>query len=109
MGDLTVTLFFDATTFRHVRTTYSYSRVQSIGGDPTTSSQQREYRNALDERFSDFKVADGLTLPTRWTMEYVVESTKRTSSMRWETTLDAVSHQAPVPPVAFVLDDRPQP
>lgn len=108
-GELVVTLFFDAATFRHVRTTYLYNRVQSIGPDITTSSQQREFRNELDERFGEFKTFNGLTLPTRWTMEYLVESTSRTVTMRWETTIDAVSHQAPATPVIFALDDRPQP
>ena len=108
-GELTVTLFFDAATFRHVRTTYVYSRVQSIGTDITASSSQKEFRNDLDERFGEFKTVDGLTLPTRWTMEYTVDSTARTSTMRWETTIDAVSHQVPATPVTFSLDDRPQP
>jgi hypothetical protein len=108
-GDLTVTLYFDAATFRHVRTTYVYSRAQSIGTDITASSSQREFRNELDERFGDFKAFDALALPTRWTMEYTLESTARTSTMRWETVIESISHQAPAAPVSFALDDRPQP
>lgn len=74
-SDLKISLFFDAETFQHVRSVYSYvisARMssgglgRSSGGNDRTgegSASQSETRVELREEFSDFKSESGLTLP----------------------------------------------
>ena len=71
-SDLEVTLFFDAETFRHVKTEYSRvfsSGLGRIAGNNQSaarvdnSAQQSETRHKLTETFGDFKPVNGLTLP----------------------------------------------
>jgi hypothetical protein len=62
-SDLNITLFFDAETFRHVRTEYTRTIAAQMGATPEASSQQRESRYKLVEDFSDFRPESGLTLP----------------------------------------------
>lgn len=69
-GDLKISLYFDAETFRHVRTEYSYVVSNRMGGRPqesvavgtnTGSATLNHYK--LIEDFSDFQTSDKLTLP----------------------------------------------
>ena len=81
-GKFTVRLFFDSSTFHHIRS--EYHREVDIGG--ITFKQQNQLQNAsadLTEDFDDFKEVDGLTLPYRF------KATLRTndSNRIYETSL----------------------
>lgn len=87
-GDLKTTLYFDAETYRHVRTTYEYTLEPSIGRSSTdVRSSSRVQRYSLREDFSDFKMAGKLTLPSTYTInitnELQMSSTPGTNSLEW--------------------------
>jgi hypothetical protein len=105
-GEVTIVLFFDPVSFRHVRTRYTYSRAQQIGLTIESSSQQREMSYTVDERFDDFKTVDGLTLPTRWWLNYTADTTNRTTNLEWETRIESVSHNPRIDASTFVLTRR---
>lgn len=88
-SDLEITLFFDANTFRHVRT--QYSRVTgarlSAGGIDSQASQ-RASRYKMTEDFSDFKAEGGLTLPHTYRLLLEIETTTGNSAHKWEMTFD---------------------
>ncbi len=66
-GQMKVALYFDADTFRHVRTEYEYTIEPRIGTSSTdTSSSSRVERYKMVEDFSDFKRAGKLTLPATY-------------------------------------------
>jgi hypothetical protein len=73
-GDLTIRLYFDPETFRHVYSVYSLTRGAglSLGGE-TASASEQEARYKLEESFSDFVSFNGVTLPTTWKMTYSAE------------------------------------
>ena len=83
-GDLQVALYFEPETFRHVATVYTHSRTQDMVSDPTQSSKQSDVYYRLDERFSDFKSASGLVLPSKWTIRYEASSN---STVEWKYEL----------------------
>jgi hypothetical protein len=102
-SETTITLFFDSATFRHVRSTYAYTRAQQIGTTIESSSQQRETHYELEERFEDFKSFDGITLPTHWSLRYSADTTNRTTNLAWDVLIEAVSHSPRFDANTFVL------
>jgi len=71
-NDLSITMFFDASTFRHVKTEYRYESSREVMSyNPTFGyggggSQTGTYV----ESFSNFKRAGSLILPVTYTLEY---------------------------------------
>jgi hypothetical protein len=84
-SDLTIQLYFEPDTFRHVMTVYFMD-----------SRPQPVYR--LEERFADFKSVDNLTLPGRWTVEF---ASGEWSVERYEVTEEKISHNVPLDPKNF--------
>ncbi len=71
-SDLNITFFFDAETFRHVKTEYTRVFSSGIGrvrgnnqsaARVDNSAQQSETRHKMTEKFDDFKPIGKLTLP----------------------------------------------
>lgn len=88
-SDLDISLFFDASTFRHVRTVYSRvtgSRLSAGGIDAQAS--QRASRYKMTEDFGDFKKEGDLTLPHSYNLLLELETTTGNSASKWEMTLD---------------------
>ncbi len=81
-GDLSISLYFDPRTYRHMATVYVWSRAQNLGPTITSSSQESDVYLQLEERFDDFKPVGKLTLPTTWSMAYY-ESANRSTSWRY--------------------------
>ena len=104
-SDLDITLFFDATTFRHVRT--QYSRVTgsklSAGGIDAQASQ-RASRYKMTEDFSDFKTESDLTLPHSYKLLLELETTTGNSAHRWEMTLNQFSFNEDIPDTNFNVE-----
>lgn len=69
-GDVSVNLYFDKETFRHVRSEYKRVSSAGIGATPADSSRYSENHIALTEDFSDFKTENGLTLPHSYHILY---------------------------------------
>jgi hypothetical protein len=73
-SDLEIQLYFEPDTFRHVMTVYSLTIGAQMGRSDIATARQQETRYRLEERFADFKSADGLTLPQHWTIEFTFEN-----------------------------------
>lgn len=103
-SDLKVTLYFDAETFRHVRTEYERTVPAFMGATPGQSVSQRETRYRLVEEFSDFKTEGGLTLPRAYTVGFTVFSTGTPTDVTWKFNLTRVGLDQPIDPKVFVAD-----
>lgn len=73
-SDLEIQLYFEPDTFRHVMTVYSMTISPQMGTSDIATARQQETRYRLEERFADFKIVDGLTLPEKWTIEFTFEN-----------------------------------
>lgn len=128
--DLDVQLYFDPQTYRHVETIYTYSVSQSfanlapstavgvapgsggLGGSPSASSaggtaetaaaRQTPNRYRLQEKFSDFKTVDGVTLPTHYDIQFSQElQNGRTTLSDWDLKGLDVANNMSVDPHNF--------
>jgi hypothetical protein len=71
--DLTIELYFEPDTFRHVMTVYALTIGAQMGISETATARQQDTHYRLEERFSDFKPVDNLTLPGRWSIQFTSE------------------------------------
>jgi hypothetical protein len=100
--DLTIHLYFDKDTDRQVMTTYSLTLASGLapnagGTDITQSSKQEQTRYTIEERFSDFKTAEGLTLPSKYAIHFTEELQNGTTNVyEWDLTADEVSNNKPL-------------
>lgn len=122
--DLTIHLLFDAETYRHVMTTYSVTLASGLGGfvpsisdqaglttssnaggaDVTQSSKQKETRYTIEERFGDFKTAEGLTLPSKYSIHFTEELQDGTTKVyEWDVTAEEVTTNRPLDPRNFQI------
>jgi len=96
--DLDITLLFEPDTFRHVRTMYSVSLSAGLGmaasGDrasETASASQQQTRYRIEEKFSDFKLSDDLTLPHHYDLRFQEELQNGfTKQVEWEISATRV-------------------
>lgn len=96
-SDMTVLLYFEPETFRHVATTYKIFIAAQIGpGGPNTSSSQTETRYELEERFDTFKVVEGFTLPFHWQIHLTFATARGTSLNEWDMSYDKISINVPI-------------
>jgi hypothetical protein len=121
--DLTIHLYIDPQTFQHIMTTYAITLASGLGGfspstsdqagltttpsntagaDVTQSSRQKQTRYTIEERFSDFKTAEGLTLPTKYVIQFTEELQNGTTNVyEWDLTTDEISNNKPLDPRNF--------
>lgn len=120
--DLTIHLYFDPQTFQHIATTYAITLASGLGGfspsisdqaglttssnaggaDITQSAKQKQTRYTIEERFSDFRVAEGLTLPSKYSIHFTEElQNGMTKVYEWDLTADEVSNNQPLDPKNF--------
>lgn len=88
-NELAIQLWFEPETWRHAATTYAASMAQSMGPTPVESSQQSDQYFRLEERFSDFERALGLTLPKTWNLRFEA-STRTTVEWKYELKLGSL-------------------
>ncbi|HKS77148.1 MAG TPA: hypothetical protein VJQ82_28315 [Terriglobales bacterium] len=70
-----------------------------VGGqtNETSTARQQESRYRLEEHFSDFKTADGLTLPNKYVIHYSQElGNGRTTVSEWTITANQVMNNASI-------------
>ena len=103
-SDIKIKLFFDAETFRHVRTEYERTIAASLGGRISTSgssANQSEVRYKLVEDFSDFKKEGGLTLPHTYKMALSVQGPAITVLQEWVLELTQFAFNQQINPKDF--------
>jgi len=87
-SDLSITLYFDAENFRHLRTEYEKSVPAGLGtGGVNSSSSQRGARVKITEEFSDFRTEDKLTLPQTYVINMFIDSGSGTDTSKWTAKL----------------------
>ena len=103
--DLTVKLYFDPETYRHVKTVYSVLTVPGgVRGGITVSSGQREVRYTIEERFSDFQTENGITLPRHYDLQYTEElQNGSTHIYDWDMTADKIVDNIGLDPGNFQI------
>ncbi len=85
-SEFTILMYFDAETFRHVRTEYRH--VINPGQDTFGRlGRQAGVRQTLIENFGDFRTVDGLTLPYSYIAHYTTESNSGTFEYFWRLAL----------------------
>ncbi|HEV8484296.1 MAG TPA: hypothetical protein VGV87_12190 [Blastocatellia bacterium] len=109
-SDLKVNLYFDAGSFRHVRTEYTFEMAAGLGaGGPNDSSRNEETHFLLVEEFDDFRAVDGLTLPHKYKLQVDVSGVGssfgggRPVLRDWTLTVDQISHKAAVDESVFKI------
>jgi hypothetical protein len=107
-ADMRIELFFEAETFRHVRTAYNMQMLYESSAGVLDKQQRQEqptvYR--LEEYFSGFEEFDGITLPTRWNILFERSASNRTSQWEYAVVVSKVVHNQPLADAAFTLDQR---
>lgn len=102
--DLNITLYFEPKTFRHVRTVYTATVTSGLGmadtgdrAEETASARQNQTRYRMEESFSDFKTADGLTLPNRYDLRFQEELQNGFSKqVEWDVSATKILSNIPV-------------
>jgi hypothetical protein len=104
-SDVNITLYFDATTFQHVRTQYDYvisSRLASGGID--NQARQAETRYKMVENFSDYKKEGELNLPHSYTLQLEITKTNGSSLDKWEVKLEQFAFNQEIDANAFNVE-----
>lgn len=87
-SDVKISLYFDATTFEHVRTQYDRTISSRLGaGGIDNQARQMETRYRLTENFSSYKKEGELNLPHSYTLQLETTQTNGSSLDKWETEL----------------------
>ncbi|HEU4795243.1 MAG TPA: hypothetical protein VFT02_06400, partial [Pyrinomonadaceae bacterium] len=104
-SDLEVSLYFDAETFRHVRSEYSRIISANIGsGGVDSSANQRETRYKLVETFADFKAEGKLMLPHDYRIKLEISGNGPEIRDEWSLNLTNFVFNQPIEPGDFVVD-----
>ena len=111
-SDLKITLYFDAESFRHVRSDYSRtvypSEQRRIAGGgpglpPAQSQQASPTRIEAYEEFADFKEESGLNLPHTYKFHLSIQSEVRPAVVDWVFNLTDYSFASPLDAADFTF------
>ena len=86
-SNLEIKLYFDAVTFRHVRTEYQQDFPPPAVTRPQDAARQKETHLKLMEDFSDFKLENGLTLPHTYKLQLTFDTANNPLLQDWVLTL----------------------
>jgi hypothetical protein len=90
--DLKVSLFFDPTSFQHVRTEYEFKVPARLGQGPNESARFQENYYQIVESFEDFRAVDGLTVPRRYRLQLNVQTSRGSLVFDWNAGIEQVLH-----------------
>jgi len=106
--DMSVHIYLDPQTFHHVATVYSMELSPNLGGhdgagaDVTQSSRQQEIRYTVEERFTNFKTIDGLTLPSHYDLTFTQQLQSGSTIIdNWNFNADDIAHNMSLDPRNF--------
>ena len=112
-GLLTVYLFFEPDTFRHVRTYIQRVEPAAMPVTPAQPVSRSETRYTLEEEFSEFVEVEGLTLPTMWTIRMTSEKSGGdnflnpsggNSILRWRAVFEKLFHNVEIKPAELAIE-----
>ena len=90
--DLKVSLFFEAETFRHVRTEYEFKVPARLGSGPNDSARLQEDYYKLVEDFDDFRATDGLMVPRKYRLQLQVQTSRGSNLLDYNVAVEQVLH-----------------
>lgn len=90
-SSLKIKLYFDAETFRHIRTEYERVIAATMGARPIDSGSRMDTRYKVIEEYSDFKEENGLTLPHVYKFELHIASQNAPMLLDWVINLQKFS------------------
>lgn len=102
--DVEIHLYFDPATSHHVLTVYTLLiRPQLVqGSDAAQASSQQETHYRVEERFSEFRTADSLTLPSHYTIHFSQDQQSgNTAILEWDTTATRILENVTLDPRNF--------
>ena len=100
--DMDILLYFDPQTYQHVMTIYKMEPSTSVVGGETAMAGKSTRRYKIEERFSDFQTADGLTLPNHYDVRFTLEGESGfTKSIEWEVKALSIANNMSIDPRAF--------
>jgi hypothetical protein len=102
-NDLSVLLYFEPETFRHVATVYHLTLPAPPGSNPDASSGMKETRYEIEEQFDNFQAVEGLTLPFHWNIHFTYDGGVGASITEWDMIYDRAAFNQPVDPQLFTL------
>ncbi len=102
--EVTIHLFFEADTFRHVLTTYSLVTPSppTEGRSLKTPMKDPPYvRYRMEEHFSNFHTQAGVTQPTQWLVRYTRDQQDRPVMLELESRFEIQLINSPFDPALF--------
>ena len=100
--DLEIVLYFDPQTYRHVATIYQMEPPTSIAGGELEQAGKQRPHVRVEERFSDFRSADGLTLPYHYDLRFTLETEDGfTKTIEWEVKDLSIANNISIDPRSF--------
>ena len=104
-SELRITLYFDATTFDHVRTQYTRTvSARLAAGGIDNQARQQETRYKITEDFSGHKKEGDLNLPHKYTMQIDIAKTTGSSMEKWEMDLSQFLFDQPIEDTKFNVE-----
>jgi len=90
--DLKISLFFDPTTFHHVRTDYEFKVPARLGSGPNDSTRLQEDYYKMVEDFDDFQAIDALMIPRKYRLQLQVQTSSGSNLFDWNIAIEQVLH-----------------
>lgn len=102
--DMQVFLYFDPETGRHLHTIYTMNRIEGPTGDIRSTPYQHEIKYRMEERFSDFKTQNGMTLPTHYDLQWSEETQNGSTRLfDWDLVANQIVHDVSLDPANFEI------
>ena len=102
-SDLQIKLYFDETTFQHVRTEYERVITASTGDRGYLSGRGTETHYRLVEEFSEFKKEGELTLPHTYKIKLIIDGQGGTFLADWQLNLIQFTFNERIDPGSFSI------
>jgi len=102
--DMTIKLYFEPETYRHVMTVYSLVWTPGTGHASGVHADQGQIRYTIEERFSNFQADSGITLPRHYDLRFIYEPQRgATRSYDWDMTAEKVLTNIGLDPANFQI------
>ncbi len=98
---MSLNLYFQPDTFRHVMTKYVFTIPAMMGSLPQESSQLRDRFFRITEEFDSFRPVDGLYLPRLYRLIFSYEGQSQTYLTEYEIEAADILHNINVDEQAF--------
>lgn len=102
-SDLTIRLYFDSETFRHLMTVYKIRVEPFAGRSAAETALQAVIRYDVREYFAEFREVGGLALPAQWTVDFTREVGMDITMLRWTMNFGSIQSDVRIDPNHFRL------